>query len=166
MVRSEEKWPDEQCERAGYLFEKVDLVRHVSCTCLIGLYSDANKINRKYQGNISDTARVQNVDSMLTRRCLCQHTVNIMLTCWVQNVAGATTTWSLRPAAYLTTNMSFSLASFFVSQFCMQGWQIEKEPSKNAFFYMIAQPAKLLVHFVALKVVQKCGLCLPSGQTS
>jgi len=41
-----------------------------------------------------------------------------------------------------------------------------KEPSQNAMFGMIAQPAKVLVHFVALTLVQKCGPCLQSGQTS
>jgi len=32
-------------------------------------------------------------------------------------------------------------------------------------FHAIAQLAKVLVHFVSLKVVQKCGPCLRSEQT-
>jgi len=40
-----------------------------------------------------------------------------------QNVAGATTTWPLRPVAYLATVMSFFLAFFSVQQIFKQGSQ-------------------------------------------
>jgi len=37
---------------------------------------------------------------------------------------------------------------------------LNEEPSKKALFDMIARPVKSLVHFMALKMVQKCGPCL------
>jgi len=48
----------------------------------------------------------------------------------------------------------------------MQGSQLAKEPGGNTLFHMIAWLAKVLVHFVSLKLVQKCGPCLQLGQTS
>ncbi len=48
------------------------------------------------------------------------------------------------------TNMSFCLASFFISQRCMQGMQFAKEPSRHAMFFLIALLANMLLHIVAL----------------
>jgi len=77
--------------------------------------------------------------------------------CCLRHVAGATTTWPNSNVAYLSQNMSFFLASFFAIHICMQGIGFNKEPSKKAQFNMIARPVKSLVHFMALKMVQKCG---------
>jgi len=48
----------------------------------------------------------------------------------------------------------------------MQGLLFAKEPGQYALFFMIARLPKVMVHFVALKLVQKCGPCLQSGQAS
>jgi len=60
------------------------------------------------------------------------------------------TTWANPNGQYLTTNMSFFLASFFVSQRCMQGLKFAKEPGRNATFCLIARLANMLLDIVAL----------------
>jgi len=92
-----------------------------------------------------------------------------------KNVAVATITWPPRPARYLTMNMSLFLAFFSVEQICKQGLGFKKETGQKALFNMIAQPAKVLVHFVALnwckKVVSETGqgkyeeTCVMLGKT-
>jgi len=41
----------------------------------------------------------------------------------------------------------------------MQGLGFSKEPGEKVFFDMIARPVKSVVHFMALKMVQKSGPC-------
>jgi len=51
--------------------------------------------------------------------------------------------------------MSFFFAFFSVEQICKQGLGFKKETGQKALFGMIARPAKVLVHFVALKWCKK-----------
>jgi len=97
--------------------------------CIIGFHANANLFYRKYQAtypihicDVSNTARDKNVDTVNIVSTSCGHVKS-------KNVAGATTTWSPILVAYLTTNMSFFLASFLLVSFAPRDCNLQRSPA-------------------------------------
>jgi len=148
-----------------YNFWKLELVTACLSTCLIGFHASAKKVENTMQciQYVSNVYPILLEPKMLS--VLCFSTKNVDTWCFVDSkMVPVPPPHGPTPTSLFSTKTCPFCLLFFVSHFCMQGSWLKKEPGNKALFCMITQHVKLLVHIMALQMVQICGPCLLSGQ--